>query len=112
MEALVEPADDGTEIRRYLTELARHEAEARPAIFEDELPIAVELRLVHRDPDGAERERRVADDGPLEAIVADDGDAVATLDAEGDEARAQPGDLAAEVAIAGPAPGRPKVAEW
>ena len=68
-----------------------------PQSLDDELPVAVELRLVHGDPDGAERERRVADDGPLEPVVADDGEAVAAVDAAGGQRGARAIDEAAEL---------------
>src|SRR5262249_29039367 len=59
--------------------VAGDEAHAGGAVFEDEVPIAVELRLVHGDPDGAEGEGGIGADGPVEAVVTDDGDAIATV---------------------------------
>src|SRR6185369_52261 len=84
--------------------VAGDEAHAGGAVFEDELPVAVELRLVHGDPDGAEREGGVGADGPLEAVVADDGHAIAALDAARGEGGARLVDERAELGVAGPLP--------
>ena len=91
----VDPFGDG---------VAGDEADARAAVAEDVAPVTVELRLVHRDPDGAERERRVGAGGPFEAVVADDGEAVATLDAARDERGACLRHEVAELGVGGPLP--------
>src|SRR4029079_14048131 len=91
----VDALDDG---------VAGDEADARAAVAEDVLPVAVELRLVHGDPDGAERERGVGADRPVEAVVADDGQPVAAADAACDERGARVGAEAAELGEGGPLP--------
>jgi hypothetical protein len=84
--------------------VARDEAELGAAVAEDVLPIGVELGLIHRNPDGAEREGGVGANGPFEAVVADDGDAIPARDAALRQAGAALADEAAELGVGGPGP--------
>ena len=78
-----------------------------PQSSQDELPLLLELRLVHRHERGAEPVGGVARDGPLDAVVGDDGDVVAAADAETREPAAERVDELPELGVGDPGPGRP-----
>jgi hypothetical protein len=84
--------------------LRRDEERLGAAVLEDELPLLVELRLVHRDPHGPERVGRVGADGPLDAVVRDARDLVAATDAARSKPRAERVDESTELAVRHPAP--------
>jgi hypothetical protein len=80
------------------------DGDRRIAVAKDEVPVLLELRLVHGDERGSETKARVRGHGPLDAVVRDDGYLIARLHPERGQPRAELVRFLAELGVGRPLP--------